>query len=191
MTEFAGWLPETTLAALAVEDGRDAAEDARQRREAEARRAAWEDKNEGAFRAHARLAYGEHIAAVDIMNGSAGKTLQEVLVRARGNLERDYAPQQRADERFYGEARIHASRSGWPESEYARDRQLRQADEMHRSLVEYQARRDYAGAEARARAKSEAVRSSPAGYDDEVTRLVAAGFSPETARQAATPMIFR
>jgi hypothetical protein len=88
-----------------------------------------------------------------------GRSLEDILTAARGNLARDYAPQKPVDERFYAEPVIHASRSAWPESEYALDRQLRRADELHRDFVAARARYHYPAAEVAARAKQDAVRS--------------------------------
>jgi hypothetical protein len=93
---------------------------------------------------------------------------------------------------------LYRARSAWPESEYQLDRQLRRADELHRDYVAARARYNYgAGIEA-ARAKSSgdaAVRARQAqdvaGYELEVERLVAAGYSAGTARLAAIPMIYR
>jgi hypothetical protein len=167
---FAGWIPERAARLQAAEDARERAE----ARRAEAERAeAAEDAQEralGAYKAQAELR-GEAVSAMALATGHAGRTVEDILSAARGNLERDYAPQKPVDERFYGEPVIHASRSAWPESEYALDRQLRRADELHRDFVAVRARYDYPCAEAITRAKQEsghAIRS-------EITRTCDAG----------------
>jgi hypothetical protein len=177
MSEFAAWIPERAQRAQAAEDARERAE----ARRAEAERAeAAEDAREralGAYKAQAELR-GEVVSALALATGEVGRSLDDILTAARGDLARDYAPQRPVDERFWTEPVIHASRSAWPESEYAVDRQLRRADELHRDFVAVRARYSYPAAEEAARSKSDAVRSSrrvpmidrPGGYG-EVTRV--------------------
>jgi hypothetical protein len=197
------WLPPSVARRQAADEVQHAAELRREERarqkESEQRAEDARDKAVAAWVTDS-IARGEPAGALDVLNGDIGRTVRQVLT-ANAELTDRVPKEHREPVNYVGDTggyfpvqrsqRPESRGDGWPASAYQADQLLRKASEMHRALVEYQARRDYPAAEARARAKSEAVRSSPAGYDDEVTRLVAAGFSPETARQAATPMIFR
>jgi hypothetical protein len=173
---YAEWLPESAQVQLAIEAAQDRAEDKRQRAEAEARRAAFDEKNEAAYKQHAAIRYGEHVTAIDMIAG-AGKTLDEILDHARGNLARDYAPEKPADERFYGEPAVGASRSAWPGTDYEAGRQIRRAEENREWIAAYRVRHRGAGAVEAARADRDrriARRSVPMieqdGYGREIYR---------------------
>jgi hypothetical protein len=178
MTELAGfgdnssWLPVRVQRALAAAD----AAERREARHAEAARAdaadAAREKSLAAYKAAAELR-GEVVSAVALASGEvAGRTVADVFADARAAGDRDdarAAARDRRDELVYvDEPVIHAGRSAPLVAEYALDRQLRRADELHRDLVALRARYDYPAAEAIARAKSEvgqAIRSAGDGDD--------------------------
>jgi hypothetical protein len=199
----AGWLPARVQRAQAAEE----AAERREARRAEAARAeraeAAREKSLSAFRAAAELR-GEVVSALALAAGEvAGRTLGDIFADARRAGDREdalAASRDRREELVYVDEPViaGASRSEPLVSEYALGREIRRAAGLHSDLMAVRARHDYRAAEEAARAKASgnaAVRSGNvqelAQYELEVERLTAAGYSPATARQAATPMIYR
>jgi hypothetical protein len=127
------------------------------------------DKALAAYR-EAAEARGEYVSAVDVAAGRVpGRTVADVFRGALEAGEREDARAAVRDRRaaqgevplMFGEASI--GRSGWPQSEYELDRQLRRASDLHRDLVAFMARRDYPAAAEAARAKSAYARQGRAG----------------------------
>ena len=168
------WLPASVQRRQAAEDARERAEARRADRE---RAEADERRHEAAVQAWAAAAEvrGEAVSAMQLATGEGiGRSLGDVFAEARAAADREdgraEALRRRLDESgelIYAEPRIHASRSGWPESERELDRMLRRADELHRDLVAVRARRDYPAAVEAARAKSDPFveRAAPPGRE--------------------------
>jgi hypothetical protein len=158
MSELAGWMPDwlpaRSLRSMAADDAAARREERQRVAAREARRSQAEDRAAGSFRQLAEMR-GEDVDALALARGEAGRTLADVLDGARGDLERDYAPQQPVDERFYGEPVIGRS-SGWPGSDFEVDRMLGRCSDLHADLVAYRARHDYQAALSAARSKGAA-----------------------------------
>jgi len=142
------WLPDRSQRAMAAEDAHERAEARRAEIERQDREDKAHERALGAYRAAAE-ARGEFISAVQLAAGDGiSRSIEDVFADARLASEREdgrAAARQRhqdGDVVFIDhEPRIQgASRSAWPESEYELDRMLRQADELHRDRIAYEAR---------------------------------------------------
>jgi hypothetical protein len=154
------WLPPGVARRQALDEAQHAAE---MRREERARQKASEEfaeeAHDKAVAAHmaGAIARGEPVGALDVMTGNIGRTVTEVLT-ANAELA-DRVPKEHRDPvNYVGDTGdyfpVQRSRRETAEpGEYVRDRQLRQADELHRDFVAARARYDYGGAVEAARAK--------------------------------------
>ena len=189
MTEVAGfgtgWLPAGVQRRMAVEEQAER----REARAAELERAEQaeqaHDKALGAYRAAAE-ARGETVSALALATGQGiGRSIEDVFADARLAADREdgrAAARRRHEDGdvvfIDREPRIQgASRSSWPSSSYEADRQLRQADQLHRDLVQTQSRMasrrgqaaEHVEAE-RAKAQRAHVRDLRPGAGTDITR---------------------
>jgi hypothetical protein len=174
---------------LALADVAAAAEAARWQREQDALLERSAEKHEAAAVAAAQYraeSAGDHIDALAIARGEIpGRTMADVLGAAMAAADRP----SRDRTQPYGsegnpavlidgqELPEPVRRSGdWPGSEAELDRLLGRAAELHRELVAYRARYDYAAAEAEYRARAEHGRtaSRSTGAGPEITRAATA-----------------
>jgi hypothetical protein len=151
MTETAGfgtsWLPASVQRRMAVEDQAERREARRAEAERQDRQESAHERAVGAYRAAAEQR-GEVVSALQLAAGQGiGRSVEDVFADAVAAAEREdarAAARQRHEDGgavlIDAEPRIRASRSAWPESEYELDRMLREASELHRSLVMTQSR---------------------------------------------------
>jgi hypothetical protein len=158
----ASWLPPSVQRRHHFDDAAEARATRAEERDRADRAEAAADRAVAAYRAAAE-ARGDSVSAMALATGEGiGRSLQDVLGDAIAAGDREDARSAARDRRQEwlgaGEPSIGRSRDdGWPESSYEADRQIRQADQLHRDLVVYRARHDPFALEA-ARAKSTAAR---------------------------------
>lgn len=174
---FASWLPPSVMRAQHLEDVAEARTARQEERDRIARAEVAHDAAVASYIA-AAAGRGEVVSAVDVVNGTIGRSLQDVLAGSTAEMA-DRIPKDQRGEKDYEllidgamVSRSAPRSDGGSAADYALDRQLRRARQLHDDLTAIRTRNDYEGTLARARAKSEA--------------------SPYATRNAdRTPMIYR
>ena len=166
-----GTLDGLPASVLAAQEREQRLEDREARRQAAEDEAAIEARRDQAIAAYvaAASARGETIGATDIARGDLGRTLDEILAGASGELADRVPAHQREhdwDEIIVDATMVRRSRREYDASGYETDRLLRQATELHRDFVAVRARHDYPAAVERARKSSTEVAQRGAYGDD-------------------------
>jgi hypothetical protein len=180
MSETAGsgtaWLPPALARRHAVEDAHERAEARRAKAERQDRDAERHERALASYRAAAE-ARGEVVSAMEVARGEVGgRELGDIFADAAAAGDREDARQASRDRRedvvfIDREPVIHgASRSAWPESEYELGRMLREAGELHRDRIAYEARQASRGGRAAEHLEAVCLTRKTPGPGTEITR---------------------